>query len=55
MKMKDNEQKNKNKEKNSIVGILSKNKRNNVIFQLIDFDKYKYAKTQKDKNLKDLN
>ena len=46
------EQKNKNKEKNNVVGILSKNKRNNVIFQLIDFDKYKFAKTQKDKKSK---
>ena len=40
------------KKKNNIVGILSKNKRNNVIFQLIDFDKYKYAKTQKDQKSK---
>jgi hypothetical protein len=46
------EDKDKTREKNNIIGILSKNKKNTIVFQLIDFDKYKFAKTQKDKKSK---
>ena len=42
----------KTKEKNNIVGILSRNKKNDIKFQLIDFDKYKFAKTQKNQKSK---
>lgn len=52
VKMKDIEFENKKKEKNNIVGILSKNKKNNIVFQIIDFDKYKFATTQKNKKSK---
>ena len=46
------ELKDKTTEKNNIIGILSKNKKNAVVFQIIDFDKYKYATTQKNKKSK---
>jgi len=43
------EENNKLKENNNIIGILTYNKKNSIIFQLIDFDKYKFAKTQRNK------